>query len=130
MAAFDRASLQAALKATPSISAGTIAGAQAAVPESHRVGPGPYLALLGGEAADLGTTLSAIQSGRGTEGNPLLAHGGTAGLVAGKAGTALLLAYLMHRLAADGHPTAAQSLGYIAGGSYGALAAHNAMVGK
>lgn len=130
MAAFDLASLQAALNATPSISAPTVAGTVDRAPEGKGVGAGPYLALLGGEAADLGTTLAAMKSGRGTEGNQMLAHGGTAGLVAGKAGTALLLAYLMHRLAAEGHPTAGKALGYLAGGAYGGLAVHNSQVGK
>lgn len=126
MPAFDAASLQRALQATPSITE----QAPGSAPSAGSVGIGPYLALAAGEGADLLTTLQTIQSGRGVEANPMLSAGGNTGLVAGKAGTALLLAYLMHKLAADGHPTAAKALGYSLGGAYGALALHNNSVGR
>lgn len=121
----DAAALQQAIAATPN------AYAQAATPAAVKSGVGvaPYLALAAGEGADLGTTLSAIHSGRGQEANPLLA-GGTASLIATKAGTAVLVAYLMHKLAQEGHPVAAKWLGYSVGAGSGALAAHNAMVGR
>lgn len=124
----DAAALDRAIAATPNAYAQMVQSA-APVASPAGIGVGPYLALAGGEGADLGTTLAAISSGRGREANPLLS-GGTPQLVATKVGTAVALAYLIHKLAADGHPLAAKILGYGAGAGYGALAAHNATVGR
>jgi hypothetical protein len=94
--------------------------------ESSGIGLGPYAALLGGEAADIGTTLAAKSRG-GKESNPLLGDFGP-GAIAGKAGTALAMTLLMRYLAGHGHPTLAKSLGYGSGAGLGAVAAHNATV--
>lgn len=102
----------------------------AAAPEKPTgIGVAPYAALVGGSAADLGSTLSAL--GRGAhEANPLLSHGGTPGLIAGKAVGTLALAWAMRALANHGHPTAAKAIGYGGGAAFGAAAAHNMTQGR
>ena len=96
--------------------------------ESQGVGVGPYAALLGGEAADIGTTLAAKKRGA-VESNPLLGDFGPAA-IAGKVGTAAAMALAMRYLANHGHPTLAKALGYGSGAALGAVAAHNTTVGK
>lgn len=103
--------------------------AGAPVPAKPGIGIKPYAALAGGSGADLGSTLGAL--GRGAhESNPLLSHGGTPGLVAGKVGGTLAVALAMRALAKHGHPTAAKAIGYGAGAGFGALGARNLTVGK
>lgn len=92
----------------------------------HQIG---LPAMLGGNIADLGTTLQAIHAGRATEANPLMGHGGTAGMVAMKAGTTAAEAFLLEKLAKD-HPKAAFVSALTLGAIGGALAVHNATVGK
>lgn len=95
--------------------------------EEASIGPWPYVAMAGGQAADLGTSLAALRSGRGREANPLMRMG-PMGMTAAKVGSSALLAYLMHALDKSGHDKAAKVLGYTTGAGYGALAAHNARV--
>lgn len=123
MAAFTPEQLRAALMQT--MQAETHGKVE--TPE-HGIGVGPYAALMGGEAADIGTTLAAKARG-GKESNPLLGDFG-AGAIAGKVGTAAAMALLMRYLAGHGHPTLAKSLGYGSGAALGAVAAHNSQVGK
>ena len=92
------------------------------------IGVGPYAALLGGEAADIGTTLAAKARG-GREGNPLLGDFGP-GAIAAKAGSAAGMALLMRYLANHGHPTLAKALGYGSGAGLGAAAVHNTTVAR
>ena len=103
-----------------------------AVPASaqDRVGPAPYLVLTVGSGIDLATTLDAIHTGRGTEANPFLSHGGDAGLIAVKSVSTAAVAVLMNSLAKRGHPRAAQVLGYVAGGALTVIAARNFQVGR
>lgn len=102
-------------------------GQPSAISPEHGIGAGPYAAMVGGNAADLASTIYAIQSGRGAEGNPTLKHLGLPGIAAAKVGGTVLTALLMKRLAVD-HPTIAKALGYIEGGAYGLVAAHNLSV--
>lgn len=103
-----------------------------AVPASaqDRVGPAPYLVLTIGSGVDLVTTLDATLHGRGREANPVLSHGGTPGLVAGKVGATVALGLMMRGLAAKGHPRAARIVGYVTGLALAGVAAHNAQVGR
>lgn len=105
-----------------------------AVPASAQsldhVGPAPYVVLTLGSSVDLATTLEAIHSGRGQEGNPFLSHGGDAGLVTVKVVSTAAVAVLMNSLAKRGHPRAAAILGYVVGGTLTLVAAHNAKVGR
>lgn len=86
-------------------------------------------AMIGGNVADIATTLQAIHAGRAREANPLMGHGGTAGMVAMKAGTTAAEAFLLEKLAKE-HPKAAYIAALTLGGIGGALALHNATVGK
>lgn len=101
----------------------------AAVPASAQVGPAPYVAVVAGSALDLHTTLSALRSGTGREGNPLLSHGGTPGLIGVKSASTVGM-LLMVRLIGRTHPRAAQALGYAVGGVLSGLAWQNAKVGR
>lgn len=101
------------------------------VPASAQsLGPAPYVVLALGSSVDLATTLDAIHSGRGQEGNPLLSHGGDAGLIAVKVVSTAAVAVLMTSLAKRGHPRVATILGYVLGGGLTVLAARNARVGR
>lgn len=91
----------------------------------HRIG---QPALIGGNVADIATTLQAIQSGRAREANPLI--GSSPGrMLATKAATTAAEAWLMERLAKD-HPKAAFLTALTLGGLGAGLAVHNANVGK
>lgn len=98
--------------------------ATAQVPDKG-IGIGPYAAMLGGQAADIGTTVSALTSGAGREGNPVLAKMGPAGIAGLKGGLALLTAMAMRKLDKSGHDKAAKILGYASGAATGAVAANN-----
>ena len=89
----------------------------------------PTIAVIAGETADTFTTLRGMQTGRAVELNPVM-QGGTPMFVATKAATTVVLVWAMHRLSREGHPTAARRLGWIAGASFGTLAANNARVGR
>lgn len=131
MPAFDQTALREAVLAKLRQDPST--GTKDATPdpadkEHNKIGVGPYAALFGGEAADIGTTLHA-QSHGAVEVNPLLGTFGK-GAIAGKLGGALLTAILIKKLAEAGHPGIAKALGYGSGIGLGAVAAHNATVGK
>lgn len=98
-------------------------------PTRDGIGPAPYLAMIGGNAADLLTTVQALQSGRGREGNPVLKGMGPKGIAATKIGATAAIAILMRELAKK-HPDMAKWLGYGDGAAMGALAVHNAKVGR
>ena len=88
---------------------------------------GPSLALLAGSSADLATTLHALHTFPGArEGNPLLSHGGDAGLILTKAGTTLALVAAAHRLTTHGHPVLARVIGYGGGVVLAGVAWRNA----
>src|SRR5262245_43033618 len=86
------------------------------------IGIAPYAAMLGGQGSDLGTTLAALSRGGFRETNPL----GGPGVIAAKAAMMPILAILMKKLAASGHPTAAKVMGYGAGAAGAVPAAINA----
>lgn len=90
----------------------------APAPKSSGIGAAPYVALFGGQGADLATTVAALRNPNLKEGSPL----GTGGMVASKAAMLILLPLLMKKLAASGHPTAAKTIGYV-GGAAGAVPA-------
>jgi hypothetical protein len=113
----------------PEVKAAIQQMAQAVTPTRDGIGLAPYLALIGGNGADLATTLQAISSGRGKEGNPLMAKMGPAGIAAMKVGGTAGIALLMKHLAKE-HPGLAKWIGYLNGGAMGALAVRNATVGR
>lgn len=133
MPAFDQTALREAvlakLRQDPSTGTkDTTPDPAEAAKEHNKIGLGPYAALFGGEAADIGTTLHA-QSQGAVESNPLLGKFGK-GAIAGKLGGALVTAILIKKLAEAGHPGIAKALGYGSGIGLGAVAAHNATVTK
>jgi hypothetical protein len=90
------------------------------------MGKGPYAALIAGNAADLASTVYALESGKGKEANPVL--GQNPYVIAGaKVGATLTMAFLLKSLAKD-HPKIAKALGYSVGGAMGALGARNIAV--
>jgi len=93
------------------------------------IGWGPYAALMAGNAADIGSTWQAIESGRGREGNPVLPHS-PAAIMGLKAAATIPEALIMKSLADHGHPTAGKILGYAVGALGAGLAAHNSQVGR
>lgn len=107
--------------------------AQAVESKKKGVGKAPYLAALGGLAADTATTIQALHTGGYREANPILAplveHFGQAGLIAAAAGEGAATTWLMHKLGTN-HPTAAKVLGYIIGGGHGGAAIANTMTLK
>jgi hypothetical protein len=101
------------------------------VPASAQaLSPAPYLVLTVGSAVDLGTTLQALHSGRGQEGNPFLSHGGDAGLIAGKVVSTAALLFVMRQIGLKGHPRIAAVIGYAGGAALAGLGARNAQVGR
>jgi hypothetical protein len=94
------------------------------------IGVTPYGVLLAGSGLDLGTTLKALQQPGTREGNPLLAHGGTPGLVAGKVATTAALVWVMYRLSHSGHPRAATVIGWTGGIALTSIAIRNTRVGQ
>lgn len=93
------------------------------------IGPGPYAALIGGNAADLFTTLDAIRSKRGVEGNPVMRGMGPGGIAAMKIGGTAAQVLALKALSQK-KPTLAKWLGYGLGGAMGGLAIHNARAGR
>ncbi len=92
---------------------------------------GPSAALLAGSALDLATTLHALATVPGAvEGNPLLSHGGNAGLIGVKLGTTAGLIWAIHRIDKDGHPRAAAILGYVGCAVLSGIAYRNTQVGR
>ena len=86
------------------------------------IGIAPYLALLGGQGADMASTAFNMNRGYG-ESNPAFGtNPSLAKILAMKAGLTGGIGLLMHHMAANGHPTAAKVLGYM-GGIGGAIPA-------
>ena len=86
----------------------------------------PSIALLAGSSADLVTTLRALHTIPGArEGNPLLSHGGDAGLIAVKLGTTAALVLAIHQFMPT-HPTVAKVIGFGGGIALSGIAARNA----
>lgn len=84
--------------------------------------------LIGGQVADIATTVQAIRSGRAREVNP--AMGKTLGrMIAMKAATTAAEAYLIEKMAKD-HPKAALVMALTLGGIGAGLSVHNSRVGK
>jgi hypothetical protein len=99
--------------------------------ETSRFDMKPYAALIAGSSVDLASTLYALHTTPGAhEANPLLAQGGTPGLIAGKLATTGLLVYMLTKIAHAGHPRAATVMGYIGGAALTGLAVRNARIGK
>lgn len=81
--------------------------------EPEKIGKWPWIAMLAGQGADIGTTTYALNSGRFEEANPLLGNN-LAKILAIKAGAIGGNALLM-KLLEKNHPTAAKAAGYIMG---------------
>lgn len=128
MPVFDPAALRDAVKAKLAESREAPEAAPDPEKKEGGIGVGPYAALIGGSAADLGTTMQALKRPGTYEANPLLS-GGTAEMMAVKGGSTLALAWAMHELAKT-HPKAAKMLGYGGGAALGGLALHNMKQGK
>lgn len=86
---------------------------------------GPQTALTLGSIADAASTVYALQTNsRAREANPLLAHGGTVGMLAGKSASTAWLVWVTGKLQAK-HPRVAKIVGYGGGAALSALAARN-----
>lgn len=107
-----------------------MAPATAPATKKKGIGPWPYAAVIGGNAADIGTTLAALSSGRGQEANPVLGGMNPAVMAGVKAGGTMAMLMGVHALAAKGHTKAAKVLAYTMASALGAIAAHNSQVGK
>jgi hypothetical protein len=86
--------------------------------------------LVIGSSVDMASTLYALQQPGTREGNPMLSHGGNAGLIATKAGLTAALVYSLNRLTHHGHPTAAKWLGYSLGAAMSGVAVNNLMMAR
>lgn len=113
------------IQAEPAPTLGTI-GDRPSHAALHRLG---LPVMIGGQAADLATTLQALHSGRGQEQNRLLGSS-VAQIAATKAGATALAAWLLDRKASKEHPKAALAAMLTLGAIGAGLAAHNAQVGK
>lgn len=97
-------------------------GAQSTPPAQSAPAPShealwPYLLALGGQGADVATTIAALQRG-GQEQNPL----GAMGTLGVKAALTALATYMMHHNAQTGHAGRQKALG-IGVGAAGAIPA-------
>jgi hypothetical protein len=101
---------------------------QAAPQKKEGIGPWPYAALIGGNAADTLTTYQALKGGHGQEGNPLLPKS-AAGIAAVKAGMTIPEILIMRAMTPN-HPKLAKAAGYGLGAAGALLALHNHQVGK
>ncbi len=91
----------------------------------------PSLALAIGSGLDLASTLYALHSTPGAqEGNPILAQGGTPGLIGMKVGLAAGVIWAVTRIGHQGHPTAAKVIGYVGGAVLSGIAYRNTQVGR
>jgi hypothetical protein len=106
-----------------------VAGAQEREQRGPSSGRSAMLATLGGNLADIFTTLTVINSGAGRESNPILGEH-PARIIATK--SLLLVPQLLaeRHLARHGHPKAAMWLGVALGGVGTAMAIHNMNVGR
>ncbi len=106
-----------------------LTAAPVAAQESPRLDLKPAVALAVGSGLDLASTLYALHSTPGAvEGNPLLAQGGTPGLIGMKLGTTAGLIWAMTKISHQGHPTAAKVIGYVGGAVLSGVAVHNVRV--
>ncbi len=92
---------------------------------------GPSVALIAGSTLDLVSTLQALKTVPGAvEANPLLSHGGTAGLVVTKVALTAALVWSITHLTHQGHSRVASVIGYAGGIVLSGIAVHNARVGQ
>lgn len=88
---------------------------------------GPQTALILGSSVDAASTLYALQNPKAHEANPILAHGGTVGFLAGKVATTAGLTWAIQKMAPK-HPKVAKVIGYGGGAVLGGLAARNVVL--
>lgn len=91
--------------------------------DQQKIGLGPYLAAMGGQAADGISTIHALKRGA-VEQNPLIGQSPRK-LMLAKGATAALIPVIMKLMEKAGHPTLGKVLGYGVGAFGGGLAAHN-----
>lgn len=95
-----------------------IAWAQApsapAQPDEEHTGLLPYLAMAGGQGADLATTLMALRDPRLREGNPMFGNH-PAAIIGTKLAVPLAMAMAMRGLDKSDHDTASKLIGYLMG---------------
>lgn len=94
-------------------------------PRAPKFGFNEY-ALLAANAADLGTTIYALNSGA-HEANPMLGSK-LVTIIPLKVVSTYLQVHAVHKLKSEGHPTAARVLSVVISGAIGSLAVHNVMV--
>ncbi len=86
------------------------------------------IAIIATSSVDLGTTLWDLHTlPGGHEANPALAHGGTAGLIAVKAGATAAIVLMVEKLMPL-HPRLARITGYSISGLFAGAAWHNVRV--
>ena len=124
---FSQASLQTALDETPGIK-GLGSVNPPSPPEKKSVGWAPYAALLGGQGADLFSTLHNFDRGL-VEANGIYGEGQPRAAVAATKGGIMLGMTLLMKHLAKTNPNAAKALGYIVGGAGAVPAIHNMMQG-
>ena len=93
-----------------------------ASPDTH-VGAGPYATVIGGNAADLASTLYALKHGA-HEANPALGNN-PARITALKAAGTIAEVIGLRELAKSGHGRAARLAGYLLGAIPAGIAVHN-----
>jgi hypothetical protein len=88
------------------------------VPQNeHKISLPAWIAMLGGQGMDLGTTLAALKNPNIHESNPLLGqHPSDTKLILAKGGSTAAMIALMKLLEHAGHEKAADAIGYISGG--------------
>jgi hypothetical protein len=85
--------------------------APASTPATSNEAIWPYLALYGGQGADLATTYAALRNPDAHETNPL----GAAGMTAAKLGVTAALTWLMHHEHEQGNDKAQKVIGTLGG---------------
>jgi len=96
-----------------------------AAADDKGISPWPYLALAGGQGADVATTLYALTQPGMREANPVLSGLSPAAIAGVKAGVSLTLGLLMRHLDKKGKDKAAKTLGYVVGAAGAIPAAKN-----
>lgn len=86
-------------------------------------------AFVAGSSFDTFSTVRALKNPRLAEGNPLLSHGGTSGLVAGKAITTGLLVICFRKMEVE-HPKLTATLRFGGGIALSMVAANNLKVNR
>jgi hypothetical protein len=88
------------------------------------------VALVIGSTLDTASTVYVLTvNPRTREANPLLAHGGSAGFVAGKTAATATLVWAIGKLAPT-RPRLAKVIGYAGGAALAGLAVHNVRLGR